>query len=312
MAKYLVTGGAGFIGSNIAERLLAAGHSVRIIDNFATGRRENIAPFRSRIELAEGDIRQMKDAEDAVRGVDYVLHLAALPSVPASIENPRACHEANIDGTFNLLMAARDAKVKRLVYSASSSAYGNAPQLPNREDFAPMPLSPYAVAKLTGEYYCQVFTTIFGLECVVLRYFNVFGPKQNPASQYAAVVPKFITSLLAGKAPTIFGDGEQSRDLTFVENVYLANLLASTAKGAAGQVFNVACGTPISINRLVDLLNEILGTTIKAEHVPERPGEVKHSHADITKARTILGFEPPVDLRAGLERTVEWYRRNDE
>jgi len=308
MAQYLVTGGAGFIGSNIAERLLKAGHAVRVIDNYATGRRENIASFIDRVDLIVGDICDMDYATEAVRDIDYVLHLAARPSVPASVEDPRACHEANIDGTFNLLMAARDAGVKRVVYSASSSAYGDTLQLPNREDFAPRPLSPYAVAKLVGEYYCKVFTEIYALECVSLRYFNVFGPRQNPASQYAAVIPKFITSLLNGQAPTIFGDGEQTRDFTFVENVYLGNMLACTAPAAAGQVINLACGTPISVNGLADLLNEIIGTHIKPHYEDARPGDVKHSAADVTKARTILKFEPAVDLRAGLEQTVECYK----
>jgi len=308
MAKYLITGGAGFIGSNIAERLAADGQHVRIIDNLSTGRRQNVAAFAGRVEMIEGDICDVRHITSAMQGVDYVLHLAARPSVPASVENPRQCHEANIDGTFNVLMAARDARVKRVVYSASSSAYGNSAQLPNREDYAPGPLSPYAVAKLVGEYYCKVFTEIYGLECVSLRYFNVFGPRQNPASQYAAVIPKFITSLLEGKAPVIFGDGEQTRDFTFVENVYRANVLACTAEGAPGQVFNVACGQPISVKKLVDVLNEILGTHIAAEHLPERPGDVKHSSADITRARTILKFEPAVDLRTGLERTVAWYK----
>jgi len=310
MARFLVTGGAGFIGSNIAQRLLAAGHDVRIIDNFATGRRKNIKEFAGQIEVIEGDICDQKAIAKAMKKIDYVLHLAAKPSVIASVEKPRECHEANVDGTFNVLMAARDAGVKRLVYSASSSAYGNSVELPNREDYAPRPLSPYAIAKLTGEYYCKVFSEIYGLECVSLRYFNVFGPKQNPASQYAAVIPKFITSLLAGEAPTIFGDGRQTRDFTFVENVYNANLLACTAKCAAGQVFNIACGTPISVNQLVAVLNGIIGTKIKAAHEAARAGEVKHSAADVTKARKILKFDPAIDLRTGLERTVEWYRHS--
>jgi len=308
MAQYLVTGGAGFIGSNIAERLLKAGHAVRIIDDYSTGRPENIDALRDRIDFIQGSLCDVDYAAEAVRDVDYVLHLAARPSVPASVEDPRSCHEANIDGTFNLLMAARDARVKRVVYSASSSAYGDTLKLPNQEDFAPRPLSPYAVAKLAGEYYCKVFTEIYGLECVSLRYFNVFGPRQNPASQYSAVIPKFITSLLSGEAPTIFGDGEQTRDFTFVENVYLGNMLACTASGAPGHVINLACGTPISVNKLVDLLNGIIGTRIRPRYEPARPGDVKHSAADVAKARTILNFQPTVDLRAGLEQTVEWYK----
>jgi len=311
MAKYLLTGGAGFIGSNIAERLLNDGDEVRVIDNFSTGCRENIADFLDRIELIEGDICKTDDVSKAVDGVDYVLHIAARPSVPASIADPRACHEANIDGTFNVLMAARDAGVRRVVYSASSSAYGDSPELPNKETFAPRPLSPYAVAKLTGEYYCKVFTEIFGLECVSLRYFNVFGPRQNPASQYAAVIPKFILMLLNGESPTIYGDGKQMRDFTFVENVYQANKLACTADGAAGQLFNCACGEPISINELVDALNEVLGTDIKPEYMAERAGDVKDSAADISKARDILNFDPTIDLRTGLERTVEWYKQGN-
>jgi len=309
MAYYLLTGGGGFIGSNIAERLIRDGERVRIIDNFSTGRRENLAGLNGSIELIEGDITDMATVRRAVDGIDYVLHLAARPSVPASVADPQSCHEANIDGTFNVLIAARDAGVRRLVYSASSSAYGDSPELPNRETFAPRPLSPYAVAKLTGEYYCKIFTELYDLECVSLRYFNVFGPRQNPASQYAAVIPKFITALLAGERPTIFGDGEQTRDFTFVENVYLANRIACTAEGAAGQVFNCACGKPITINELVAVLNEILGTSIQPQHLDERPGDVKHSAADVTMAREMLKFEPPVDLKTGLEQTIEWYRK---
>ena len=309
MARYLLTGGGGFIGSNIAERLVNDGDEVRVIDNFSTGRKENLAAFEDRIELIVGDITNIDDLSKAVDGVDYVLHLAARPSVPASVADPRRCHEANINGTFNVLMAARDAGVKRVVYSASSSAYGDTLELPNREEFAPRPLSPYAVAKLTGEYYCKVFSEIFGLECVSLRYFNVFGPRQNPASQYAAVIPKFITALLQGEAPTIFGDGEQSRDFTFVENVYLGNKLACTAQGAAGQLFNLACGYPVSINQLVDMLNEIIGTNITPIYAPDRAGDVKHSSADITKAREVLKFDPPVDLKTGLRQTVDWYKK---
>ena len=309
MAYYLLTGGGGFIGSNIAERLIRDGERVRIIDNFSTGRRENLAGLNGSIELIEGDITDMATVRRAVDGVDYVLHLAARPSVPASVADPQSCHEANIDGTFNVLIAARDAGVRRLVYSASSSAYGDSPELPNRETFAPRPLSPYAVAKLTGEYYCKIFTELYDLECVSLRYFNVFGPRQNPASQYAAVIPKFITALLAGERPIIFGDGEQTRDFTFVENVYLANRIACTAEGAAGQVFNCACGKPITINELVVVLNNILGTDIQPEHLDERPGDVKHSAADVTRAREVLKFEPPVDLKAGLEQTIQWYRK---
>jgi len=308
MAKFLLTGGAGFIGSNIAERLLRDGHSVRVIDNFSTGRRENLAEFERQIELFEGDICNIADINRATAGVDYVLHLAAKPSVIASVEDPRGCHEANIDGTFNVLMAARDANVKRLVYSASSSVYGNTPELPNKETFAPRPLSPYAIAKVTGEYYCKVFSEIYGLQCVSLRYFNVFGPKQNPASQYAAVIPKFITALLEGRAPVIFGDGEQTRDFTFVENVYRANLLACTAEGVAGEVFNIACGEPISVNNLVEQLNKIIGTAIEPVYEAERPGEVKFSAAGVGKARELLKFEAAVDIENGLRQTVEWYK----
>jgi len=308
MAKFLLTGGAGFIGSNIAQRLLRDGHAVRIIDNFTTGRRENLAEFENQIELIEGDICKTADINRATAGVDYVVHLAAKPSVIASVEDPRACHEANIDGTFNVLMAARDANVKRLVFSASSSVYGDTPELPNRETFAPRPLSPYAIAKVTGEYYCKVFSEIYALQCVSLRYFNVFGPKQNPDSQYAAVIPKFIAALLEGKAPVIFGDGDQTRDFTFVENVYRANVLACTAEGVAGEVFNIACGEPISVNRLVEELNKILGTAIEPVYEAERPGEVKYSAADVGKARKLLKFEATVDIENGLRQTVEWYK----
>lgn len=308
MALYLVTGGAGFIGSNIVEELLKRGEKVRVLDNFSTGRKENTALFGSQIELVEGDLRDLKTVKAAVEGADYILHQAALPSVPRSISDPIASNEANVSGTVNLLVAAKDAGVKRVVYASSSSAYGDTPTLPKVETMIPNPLSPYAVSKLAGEYYCQVFYSVYGLETVSLRYFNIFGPRQDPASQYAAVIPLFIQAMLKGEAPTIFGDGLQSRDFTFVANAVEANLLAATAPKAAGGVFNIACGERYSLLQLVEALNRILNTGVEPVHAESRPGDVKHSLADISQAERLLGYRPSIKFEEGLKNTVEWYK----
>lgn len=310
MALYLVTGGAGFIGSNIVEELVARGERVRVLDNFSTGRRDNLAPFLDRIELVVGDLSDLATARRAMEGVEYVLHQAALPSVQRSVDDPLASHAANVTGTLNVLVAAREAGVRRVVYAASSSSYGDTPTLPKREDMLPQPKSPYAVSKLAGEHYCRAFTEVYGLETVALRYFNVFGPRQNHASQYAAVVPLFITAMLRGESPVIYGDGLQSRDFTYVANVVQANLLAATAPGAAGRVFNVACGTRYTLLDLVAALNDILGARIAPVHAAPRPGDVRHSLADISAAQETLGYRVEVDFLEGLRRTVAWYRRD--
>jgi nucleoside-diphosphate-sugar epimerase len=305
---YLVTGGAGFIGSNIVEELLRRDERVRVLDNFSTGRKENLAPLLGLVELIEGDLRDLPTVRRAVEGVDYILHQAALPSVQRSIDDPLATHAANTTGTLNLLLAAHEAGVKRVVFAASSSVYGDSPTLPKREDMLPQPKSPYAVSKLTGEHYCRAFTEVHGLETVCLRYFNVFGPRQDPASQYAAVIPLFITAILQGKPPTVHGDGLQSRDFTYVSNVVHANLLAATAPGVAGRVFNVACGQRYTLLDLIAALNDILGTQVAPAHTDPRPGDVRHSLADITAAQEALGYQVVVDFREGLRRTVAWYR----
>jgi len=318
MKRYLVTGGAGFIGSNIAEFLLKRGDFVRVLDNFSNGKRENLAfvseipGAQERFELLEGDIRDYETCLKACKGMDYVLHQAALGSVPRSIEDPETYHEVDATGTLNMLRAASAAGVKRLVYAASSSAYGDLDgdrPVPKREDMPPAPISPYAVAKLTGEYYCRIFPDLYGLETVVLRYFNVFGPRQDPHSQYAAVIPKFITSLLKGEAPIIFGDGEQSRDFTFVENVVRANLAACEATRVVGEVINIACGKNTTINELYRLIAELIGTDVKPRYALPRPGDVRHSLADVSKAERLLGLKEFVDLREGLKRTIDWYRK---
>ncbi|NIM57641.1 MAG: NAD-dependent epimerase/dehydratase family protein [Candidatus Aminicenantes bacterium] len=308
MSKYLVTGGAGFIGSNIAEELVKRGRPVRIIDNFLTGKKENISSFLDKIELIEGDIRDYDSCSKALDGVDFVLHQAALPSVPRSIEDPLLTTEINIKGTLNILLASREAEVKGFVFASSSSVYGDDPSLPKKEGNVGNPLSPYAVSKLAGEKYCCVFSQIFGLSTVCLRYFNIFGPRQDPSSQYAAVIPNFITRMLKGESPTIFGDGEQSRDFTYVSNVVEANILASEAKGVSGEVFNIACGEGTTVNSLASSLNEILKEEISPSYDEPRPGDVRHSFADISKARKMLKYEPLVPFGKGLEETIRWYK----
>ncbi len=312
MVTYLVTGGAGFIGSHLAEALVKRGETVRVVDNFATGSRNNIAPLEGRVEVFERDITKPDQLPDVFQGVDYVLHQAAIPSVPRSVADPLNCHENCATGTLNVLIAARDAGVKRVVYAASSSAYGDADSEFKSEDMAPQPLSPYAVAKLSGEQYCQVFYQVYGLETVAIRYFNVFGPRQDPASPYSAVIPLFMTAMLAGKAPTIYGDGTQSRDFTYIENIIHGNLLACSAdrERVAGQVINVACGDSISLLDLVDALNELLHTSINPTFAPPRKGDVKRSRAAIGKAQELLGYQPVVPFAEGLARTLEWFREN--
>ncbi len=309
MTRYLVTGGAGFIGSNIVAELVQRGEEVRVLDNFSTGKRANLDAVKSRIDLIEGDLRDLDTVQRAAADIDFVLHQGAVPSVPRSIDDPLTSDTSNVIGTLNLLIAARDAEVKRVVYASSSSVYGDAPTLPKHEDMKTAPMSPYAVSKLSAEQYCQVFYQVYGLETVCLRYFNVFGPRQDPASQYSAVIPKFITRMLAGEAPIIHGDGLQSRDFTYVSNNVAANILATTAPNVAGEVFNIACGERYSLLDLVAALNEILDTNIAPEHDTARPGDVKHSLADISKAQAKLNYHTEIDFKAGLHLTVEWYRQ---
>jgi UDP-glucose 4-epimerase len=307
---YLITGGAGFIGSNIAEYLVGQRRSVRIFDNFSSGKRANVQSFADQAEIIEGDLRDPKSIQQGVKDVHYALHLGAIPSVPRSVENPQATNEANITGTVNLLVAARDAGVKRVVFTSSSSVYGDTPTLPKREDMPPSPLSPYAIQKITGEYYASVFWRLYGLETVSLRYFNVFGPRQDPQSQYAAVIPRFITAILRNQSPVIFGDGSQTRDFSHVENVIQANVLACEApKEALGQAFNIACGGRISLLDLVATVNKILGKNVKPQLDPARPGDILHSQADIAKAKKFLGWNPVVSFPEGIAKTVAWYQR---
>ncbi len=302
----LVTGGAGFIGSHLVQTLLDRGNPVRVVDNFSTGRRENLAPFADRIDLVEGDLSDPAIATRAVEGVRLVFHQAALPSVPRSIRDPLHTHASNVTATLNLLEAARNAGVRRFVYAASSSAYGDTPTLPKVETMPTNPRSPYAVAKLAGEAYCQAFYRTHGLETVALRYFNIFGPRQDPASEYAAVIPRFFERLMSGEPPVIFGDGFQSRDFTYIENAVQANLCAAEADGVAGEVFNVGCGQRFTLNRLVEMMQHELRTRIPTRHIEPRPGDVRHSQADIEKARERLGYEPKVSLQEGLRRTLVW------
>jgi nucleoside-diphosphate-sugar epimerase len=307
MSLYLVTGGAGFIGSHLSEALVGRGHRVRVVDNLITGKRPNLAHLPT-VEFQEGDIADLGVCTRAVEGVDYVLHQAAIPSVPRSVSDPITSNRANIDGSINLLVAARDAKVKRLVYAGSSSAYGNTRTLPKREDMPPSPLSPYALQKLVGEQYCQMFTQLYGFETVAIRYFNVFGPRQDPGSPYSGVISLFATAALEGRQPTIYGDGEQTRDFTYIANVVDGVLRACDAPKAAGEVINVATGGRISLNDLWSTMARIVGTEIKPIYAEPRAGDVKDSQADITKARNLLGYLPTVLLEEGLRRTLEWAR----
>ena len=310
MPKHLVTGGAGFIGSHLVERLVNDGQSVRVLDDFSTGRRENLAPLASRIELIEGDLRDPETCRRACGGVEIIFHEGAVPSVPKSVADPVTAHQANVDGTFNLLLAAKDAKCRRVIYAASSSAYGDLPELPKREAVRPEPLSPYAAQKLVGECYARVFYECYGLETISLRYFNVFGPRQDPKSQYAAAMPAFVTAILRDEPPTIFGDGEQTRDFSYIDNVVHANLLAARAPRLRGEVVNIACGEGLSVNQVVRLINELLGKNVRPRHVDTRPGDVKHSLADISLAKELIGYEPIVMFDDGLRRAIDWYREN--
>ncbi len=302
MASCLVTGGAGFIGSHLVEALVRRGDRVRVLDNFSTGFRDNLNTVADRIELIDGDISDLETA-----GVEVVYHQAALASVPRSIADPLATHRVCATGTLHVLWVARHAGVRRVVYASSSSIYGNNPTLPRYEDDSPRPMSPYAVAKLCGEQYCSAFTQVYGLETVRLRYFNVFGPRQRPDSPYAAVIPKFMDALLADQSPTVHGDGLQSRDFTYIDNVIQANLLAADTPNVGGRVYNVACGSRLSLLDLLAALNEILGVKISPVHTDPRPGDVQHSQADISQARTELGYEPSIDWREGVRRSVKYY-----
>jgi nucleoside-diphosphate-sugar epimerase len=308
--EFLVTGGAGFIGSNIVRNLVGKRKSVRVLDNLATGRIGNIKDLLDEIEFIRGDIRDADTARRAVKGVRNVLHLAALPSVIRSVEDPASSNEINVGGTLNMLLASRDAKVDRFVLASSSSVYGDTPTLPKREDMRPTPLSPYAVQKLTCEHYCRIFHSLYGLKTFALRYFNVFGPRQNPKSQYAAVIPLFIEAVSSGKAPVIYGDGKQTRDFTFVEDVVAANLCCCRAPAkAAGEVYNVACGRRISVNELANRIMELLHKNVRPIHKAQRRGDVKHSQADSTKAQKALGWKPRFSFDEGLERTIEFLVR---
>lgn len=308
MATYLITGGAGFIGSHIVDELLRRGDKVRVLDNFSTGLAPNIAAVRNRIEVCEEDIRNLEKIRPCFAGVDYVIHLAALASIPRSIADPVMSNAVNIDGTLNVLVAARDAHVKRVVFAASSSAYGDNPILPRVETHEPRPLSPYALMKLTGEYYCKVFTNIYGLETVALRYFNIFGPRQNPNSPYTGVLSLFNAAYIRRTTPVIYGDGGQSRDFTYVANVVDATLRACTAPGASGGVFNVGVGEQHTLNEIITLLNKIFGCEVTPRYEAPRAGDVRESLADISRARAVLGYKPIASFEEGLRLTVEWYR----
>ena len=310
---YLVTGGAGFIGSNLAEALLSAGHRVRVLDNFLTGKRENLAGLAEKYgqsyDLIEGDLRDLATTRKAATGADYILHQGALPSVPRSVADPVLSNEINVGGTVNLLVAARDAGVRRVVFAASSSAYGDTPELPKRESMTPNPKSPYAAQKLSGEHYMRIFFEVYGLETVSLRYFNVFGPRQDPTSMYAAVIPRFITSVLSGKPPVIYGDGLQTRDFTYIDNVVQANLAACGApKAVCGKAYNIACGERVSLLDILDIVYGLAARRVAPQFEPPRPGDVRDSLADISLARDLLGYQPAVAFPVGLSRTFDYFK----
>ena len=310
--RFLVTGGAGFIGSHLTEWLLEQGYLVRVLDNFSTGKQENLAGCRQRfnkVEILEGDLRDLETTRLACQGMDGIFHLGALPSVSRSLENPRETTEINILGTINLLISAREAGAKRVIFASSSSVYGNTPRLPKKEDMTPNPLSPYAVTKLAGEEYCRIFYRTFGLETVILRYFNVFGPCQDPASPYAAVIPKFIRLALQQRPLTVYGDGNQSRDFSYVDNVVSANMLAWSANGASGQAYNIGCGERFTLNHLINELREALGINLEAHYLEPRPGDVRHSYADISRAMQLLGYRPKVKFPEGLRYTIQYLRK---
>jgi UDP-glucose 4-epimerase len=307
--RVLVTGGAGFIGSNIVAELIRQRHTARVLDNFSTGRRENLRDHVDQVELVEGDLRSYHTVREAVDGIEVVLHQAALPSVPRSVRDPITSNDVNVVGTLNLLHAAKNAGVRRVVYASSSSVYGDTPELPKHEGMVPNPLSPYAVSKLAAENYCRVFARIYGLETVCLRYFNVFGPQQDPHSQYSAVIPKFVTAMLRGEQPVVFGDGEQTRDFTYVDNVIDANLLAATVSCEPGLTVNCACHDRTSINELIRQINGILGAEVRAKYVERRKGDIVHSFASIDRISQTLGYSPKVGFAAGLRKTIDWYKK---
>jgi nucleoside-diphosphate-sugar epimerase len=306
MAEYLVTGGAGFVGSNICEELVARGHGVRAYDNLSTGNLENLRDFRSKLEFVRADIRSVRDLESAMEGVDYVLHQAAIPSVPRSIEEPLQVNEANVIGTLSVLECAKKRGVRRVVFASSSSVYGDSETLPKHEEMTPSPKSPYAVTKAIGERYCTLYHYAFGVPVVILRYFNVFGPRQDPASQYSGVISLFADGLLGGRPLTVYGDGEQSRDFTYISNVVEANLSACTSSKAPGRIINVGCGSQITLNELIRLLAEATGAKPDLRYTDPRPGDVRHSKADISRARELLGYQIRTDLTGGLKNTVKW------
>src|ERR1051326_3135471 len=307
----LVTGGAGFIGSHIASALVQRGERVRIIDDLSTGYLQNIAAIGGKVDFVQASLTDTKILGNALENVELVFHEAAIPSVPRSVQSPAETHEASVNGTFSLLLAAREKRVRRVIYAASSSAYGDQSESPKREAMRPDPLSPYAVAKLVGEYYCQVFSRVYSLETVALRYFNVFGPRQDPSSQYSGVVSRFISALFSGEQPIIYGDGEQSRDFTYVSNVIKANLLAAESVAAVGRVINVANGRSVTINQVLELLKQLTGKTdVTAEYAAPRAGDVRDSLADLTLARSLLGYEPSVNLEEGMRLTLDWWKSN--
>src|SRR5271154_482557 len=306
--RYLVTGGAGFIGSNIVDELVRRGHAVVVLDNLSTGKEENLAGVRDKIELNTGSIRDLAAVQAACHGADYVIHLAARTSVPRSVEDPLGTNHVNIDGTLNVLVAARDAKVRRFVYAASSSAYGETPTLPKTEAMQPNPISPYGITKYVGELYAQVFGRVYGLENVCVRYFNVFGPRQDPTSQYSGVLSRFMLAVIEGQPPVVYGDGEQSRDFTFIESIVDETLRACEAKGASGMVFNGGTGARITLNQVLKLLEKVTGKKIQAKYDPPRAGDIRDSQADASLARKVLGYEARVHFEEGLQRTWEWYK----
>jgi UDP-glucose 4-epimerase len=311
MSKVLVTGGAGFIGSNLTEALLKQGHRVRVLDDFSTGKRENLLYDETypSLEMVEGDIRDLAVCQKAMKGIEHVFHQAALPSVQRSVEDPLGSNAVNAGGTLNILFAAREETVKRVIYASSSSIYGDTPTLPKLEEMPANPLSPYALQKYIGEQYCRLFYQLYGLETVSLRYFNIFGPKQDPASVYSAVIPRFIDALLKGHPPLIFGDGEQSRDFTYIDNVVRANLLAMSAEHLQGEAINIACGKRVSLNQLLNILKEIVGSKVSPTHEEARKGDVKHSLADINKGKRLLNYDPQVGIEMGLKKTVEFFQK---
>ncbi len=308
MASVLVTGGGGFIGSHITTRMVELGHNVRVMDNFSSGHRHNLAHLEGKIEVFESDICKPADCETACADMEFVFHQAAIPSVPLSVDEPMPSHEANINGIFNMLRAAVKHKVRRFIYAASSSAYGETVESPKHEGIVPSPLSPYAVQKLTGEHYCRAFFECYGLETLAVRYFNVFGERQDPKSQYAAAIPAFVSSIIRGESPTVYGDGEQTRDWTYIDNVVHGNVLAMNAEKTSGESVNVACGGQVTVNAVIAAINSALGKDVPIKYVSERPGDVRHSCADISLARKLLGYEPVIDFEEGLRRAIKYYK----